>query len=131
MKAISSSIKFPPGIERNKVQVIKDLISKSLEANAVVDLASMYDLDKIDISIVDDKFQAIVKDKGEENIKIELLRRILNDEIRIRMLKNIRKATTLKDELDKVLSKYHKSSLDSIAAIKHPLDLANEFRNEE
>ncbi len=124
-------IKFPPGIERNKVQVIKDLISKSLEANAVVDLASMYDLDKIDISIVDDKFQAIVKDKGEENIKIELLRRILNDEIRIRMLKNIRKATTLKDELDKVLSKYHKNSLDSIAAIKHLLDLANEFRNED
>jgi type I restriction enzyme R subunit len=124
-------IKFPPGIERGKVQVIKDLINKSLEANSIVDLASMYDLDKIDISIVDDKFQAIVKEKGEENIKVELLRRILNDEIRVKMLKNIRKATTLKDELDKVLSKYHKNSLDSIAAIKHLLDLANEFRNED
>ena len=124
-------IKFPRGLERNKVQVIKDLISKSLEANKIVDLAEMYNLDKIDISIVDDQFQAIVKEKGSENIKIELLRRILNDEIRIRQLKNIRKATTLKDELDKVLSKYHKNSLDSIATIKHLLDLANEFRNED
>jgi len=124
-------IKFPKAIERNKVQVIKDLINKSLESNKIVDLAEMYNLDKIDISIVDDKFQAIVKEKGSENIKIELLRRILNDEIRIRQLKNIRKATTLKDELDKVLSKYHKNSLDSIATIKHLLDLANEFRNED
>jgi type I restriction enzyme R subunit len=124
-------IKFPPGIERAKVEVIRDLINRSLEANTIVDLADMYNLDKIDISIVDDKFQAIVKEKGNENIKIELLRRILNDEIRIRMLKNIRKATTLKDELDKVLSKYHKNSLDSIATIKHLLDLANEFRHED
>ncbi len=124
-------IKFPPGIERGKVDVIRDLINRSLEANKIVDLAEMYNLDKIDISIVDDKFQAIVKEKGDENIKIELLRRILNDEIRVRMLKNIRKATTLKDELDKVLSKYHKNSLDSIATIKHLLDLANEFRHED
>ena len=124
-------IKFPPGIERGKVDVIRDLINRSLEANKIADLAEMYNLDKIDISIVDDKFQAIVKEKGDENIKIELLRRILNDEIRVHMLKNIRKATTLKDELDKVLSKYHKNSLDSIATIKHLLDLANEFRHED
>ncbi len=124
-------IKFPPGIERKKVEVIRDLINRSVGANAIVDLAQMYNLDKIDISIVDDKFQAIVKEKGDENIKIELLRRILNDEIRIRQLKNRRKATTLKDELDKVLSQYHKNSLDSIATIKHLIDLANEFRNED
>jgi type I restriction enzyme R subunit len=124
-------IKFPPGIERTKVEVIRDLINRSVGANAIVDLAQMYNLDKIDISIVDDKFQAIVKEKGDENIKIELLRRILNDEIRIRQLKNRRKATTLKDELDKVLSQYHKNSLDSIATIKHLIDLANEFRNED
>lgn len=124
-------IKFPPGIERSKVEVIRDLINRSVGANTIVDLAQMYNIEKIDISIVDDKFQAIVKEKGDENIKIELLRRILNDEIRIRQLKNIRKATTLKDELDKVLSKYHKNSLDSIATIKHLIDLANEFRNED
>jgi len=124
-------IKFPPGIERSKVEVIRDLINRSVGANTIVDLAQMYNLEKIDISIVDDKFQAIVKEKGDENIKIELLRRILNDEIRIRQLKNRRKATTLKDELDKVLSQYHKNSLDSIATIKHLIDLANEFRNED
>ena len=124
-------IKYPPGVGRSKVNIIKDLISKSLEANNVVDLAEMYDLDKIDISIVDDQFQAMVKEKGSENIKIELLRRIINDELKVRSMKNIFKATTLKEELDRVLSNYHKNSLDSIAAIKHLLDIANEFRNED
>lgn len=124
-------IKYPPGAGRTKKDVIKDLISKSLEANTIVDLARMYDLDTIDISIIDDRFQAIVKDKGSENIKIELLRRIINDEIRIKAHKNIRKATTLKEELERVLSNYHKNSLDSIAAIKHLLEIAEELQNED
>ena len=39
--------------------------------------------------------------------------------------------TTLKAELDKVLSRYHKNSLDSIAAIKHLLDIATEFQQDD
>ncbi|WP_282144256.1 type I restriction endonuclease subunit R [Cellulophaga baltica] len=124
-------IKYPPGAQRTKNDRIKDLISKSLESQAIVDLAAMYNLDKIDISIVDDSFQAIVKDKGGENIKIELLRRIINDELKVRMSKNIKKGRKLKDELEKVLGKYHKNSLDSIAAIKHLLDIANEMKADD
>jgi type I restriction enzyme R subunit len=124
-------IKYPPGAQREKNDRIKDLISKSLESQAIVDLAAMYNLDKIDISIVDDSFQAIVKDKGAENIKIELLRRIINDELKVRMVKNIKKGRKLKDELEKVLGKYHKNSLDSIAAIKHLLDIANEMKADD
>ncbi|MBD1261997.1 type I restriction endonuclease subunit R [Maribacter polysiphoniae] len=124
-------IKYPPGAQRTKNDRIKDLISKSLESQAIVDLAAMYNLDKIDISIVDDSFQAIVKDKGEENIKIELLRRIINDELKVHMSKNIKKGRKLKEELEKVLGKYHKNSLNSIAAIKHLLDIATEMREED
>jgi type I restriction enzyme R subunit len=124
-------IKIPPGPQRKKNDKIKDLISKSLESQKIVDLASMYDLDQIDISIIDDRFQAMVKEKGGENIKIELLRRILNDELKVRMNKNRKRFRKLKDELDKVLSDYHKNSLESIAAIKHMLDIANEFRSDD
>jgi len=124
-------IKNPTGPKRLENKRIKDLISKSLESHAIVDLAAMYDLDKIDISIIDDRFQAIVKEKGEENIKLELLRRIINDELKVRMNKNIQRMTNLKMELEKVLSKYHQNSLDSIAAIKHLLDIAAEFKNDD
>jgi type I restriction enzyme, R subunit len=131
IREVIRKIKSPPGPQRKKNDRIKDLISTSIESNEIVDLAKMYNLDKIDISIIDDKFQAIVKEKGGENIKIELLRRIINDELKVRMPKNIRRMTTLKDELEKVLSNYHKNSLDSIAAIKHLLDIANEFKNDD
>lgn len=124
-------IKYPPGPQRQENQRIKDLISKSLESHNIVDLAAMYDLDNIDISIIDDRFQAIVKEKGEENIKVELLRRIINDELKVRMNKNIHRMTNLKIELEKVLGKYHQNSLDSIAAIKHLLDIAAEFKNDD
>jgi len=124
-------IKFPPAAQREKNDRIRDLVSKSLESNKIVDLAEMYGLEKIDISIIDDRFQAIVKEEGEENIKIELLRRIINDELKVRGAKNRKKARKLKDELERVLSDYHKNSLDSIAAIKHLLDIADEFKNDD
>lgn len=124
-------IKIPLGPKRKKNEQIKDLSSKSLESQKIVDLTAMYDLDKIDISIIDDRFQAMVREKGSENIKIELLRRIINDELKVRMNKNTKRFRKLKDELDKVLSDYHKNSLESIAAIKHMLDIANEFRNDD
>ncbi len=131
IRQVIRKIKYPPGAQRQKNDRIKDLISQSIESHAIVDLAQMYDLDNIDISIVDDSFQAMVKEEGEENIKIEILRRIINDELKVRTAKNIKKMTTLKDELEKVLSNYHKNSLDSIAAIKHLLDIANEFQNDD
>src|SRR5665648_265277 len=131
IRDVIRKIKTPPGPQRKKNERIKDLISNSIESHEIVDLAAMYDLDRIDISIIDDRFQAIVKEKGSENIKIELLRRIINDELKVRMVKNIRRMTSLKEELEKVLGRYHKNSLDSIAAIKHLLDLATEFKNDD
>ncbi|ERM81123.1 type I restriction enzyme ZgaDII, R subunit [Rhodonellum psychrophilum GCM71 = DSM 17998] len=131
IRHLISKIKSPPGPQRQKNDRIKDLISKSIESHAIVDLASMYDLDQIDISIIDDRFQAIVKEKGGENIKIELLRRIINDELKVRMHKNIKRNRSLKEELERVLGQYHKNSLDSIAAIKHLLDIATEFKNDD
>jgi type I restriction enzyme R subunit len=131
IRDVIRKIKSPPGANRQKNDRIKDLISKSLEAQNIVDLAAMYDLDRIDISIIDDRFQAMVKEKGGENIKVELMRRIINDELKVRMAKNIKRMTNLKEELEKVLGKYHKNSLDSIAAIKHLLDIANEFKQDD
>lgn len=131
IRDVIRKIKWPPGPQRIRNDRIKDLISKSIESQKIVDLAAMYDLDHIDISIIDDRFQAMVKEKGGENIKVELLRRIINDELKVRRAKNIRKMTSLKEELEKVLSKYHQNSLDFIAAIKYLLDIATEFKNDD
>ncbi|UJH91413.1 DUF3387 domain-containing protein [Antarcticibacterium sp. 1MA-6-2] len=69
IRQLIRKIKFPPGPRREKNEKIKDLISKSLESQEIVDLAKMYNLDKIDISIVDDRFQAIVKKKATRTSK--------------------------------------------------------------
>ncbi|MDF3027035.1 MAG: type restriction endonuclease subunit [Fluviicola sp.] len=130
-RQVIRKIKIPPGQKREKQEAIKDLISKSLAANKIVDLAEMYDIENADISIIDDRFQAIAKSKGNENVKIELLKRIINDEIRARLMSNMTKMSSLKEALEKVLSSYHKNTLDSIATIKHLLDIAKEFLEED
>ena len=93
-------IKFPPGTAKR----IADKGSyQSLWKPTPLLTSAMYDMDKVDISIVDDRFQAMVKDKGGENIKIELLKR--SSMTRYALLsKNIKRMTNLKDELEKRLA---------------------------
>jgi len=124
-------IKFPGGrggIDRDR---IRDLISKALKAHEVVDLAAMYDLEEIDISIIDDGFQATVQDPKNANTKVELLRRILNNEISIRSKKNIQRMRKLREELEDLLKRYHQHSLESIAAIKKLLEIADELKKDD
>jgi len=45
--------------------------------------------------------------------------------------KNRKKARKLKDELERVLAEYHKNGMTSIAAIKHILEIANNFKNDD
>lgn len=52
------------------------------------------------ILIIDHRFPAIEIEKGEENLKIVLLKRIINDELKVRMPKNIKRMRKLKDEFE-------------------------------
>jgi len=122
-------IKQPGGSAKAGTQRIKDLISKAFKAHKIIDLAAMYDLESIDIAIVDEEFQAMVKDPKNSNTKVELLRRILNDEISVHSSKNIQRMRDLKQELEDVLRRYHEHSLESMAAIKKLLEIADDLKD--
>jgi type I restriction enzyme R subunit len=55
----------------------------------------------------------------------------LKDEIKLRLHKNIKKYTSLKEELEKVIDKYHTNALDSYATIVELVDRAKELQNDD
>lgn len=111
---------------------IKELISRSIESDDIIDVFAMAGIEKADISILDEQFLlGVKKDKDSIAIKIELLKNILKDEIRMRLPQNIKKYTSLKEELEKVIDRYHANAIDSYTTIAELVERAKEMQDED
>ncbi|MAO49498.1 MAG: type I restriction-modification system endonuclease [Pusillimonas sp.] len=111
---------------------IKELISRSIESEDIVDVFAMAGIEKPDISILDETFLlGAKKEKDGLALKIELIKNILKDEIKLRLHKNIKKYTSLREELEKVIDRYHSNALDSYATIAELVERAKELQHED
>ena len=92
----------------------------------------MAGIEKPDISILDDVFLlGAKKEKDGHALKIELIKNILKDEIKLRLHKNIKKYTSLREELEKVIDRYHTNALDSYATIAEMVERAKDLQNDD
>lgn len=64
------------------------LISKSISAQEPIDILSLMQKDKIELSVLDDEFLSKFREMEFKNYAVELLAKILRDQILVRMRKN-------------------------------------------
>jgi type I restriction enzyme, R subunit len=113
-------------------QKVRDLISQSIESEELIDVFALAGIEKPDISILNEEFLISAKaSKGGMALKIELMRNILKGEILLRLKKNIKKYTSLRDEIEKVIQQYHQNAIDSYTAILELVERAKEMQAEE
>jgi type I restriction enzyme R subunit len=125
-------VKFPQSNIRKKAQQVKELIHRSIESEEVIDVFQMAGIERFDISIINDDFLASAKEKktGRE-LKLELIRQIINDEIKFRYPKNLIKYRNLKDEVEKVINDYHNHFFDSLIALEKLREVAKKMQEED
>jgi type I restriction enzyme R subunit len=125
-------IKNPVTNIRQKEGQIKDLIHRSIESDEVVDVFTMAGIDKFDISIINDDFLATAKEQKSGNeLKLELIRKIINEEIKLRQFKNIIKYKKLREEVEKIISDYHNHFFDSLVALQKMREAARDMQEED
>ncbi|ADF54972.1 MAG: type I restriction endonuclease subunit R [Zunongwangia sp.] len=125
----AKSVTTTRGEQKEKV---KELISQSIESEDIVDVFAMAGIERPDIAILDDTFLLGAKQEKDGNaLKIELIKNILKDEIKLRLHKNIKKYTSLKEELEKVIDRYHNNALDSYATIAELVERAKDLQKED
>ena len=125
-------IKFPQGTRKATQAAIQDLISKSIDSEKIIDVLGEMEVEYMDISILDDKFLATAKEaKDGANIRIELMRRILMDELKVKMPKNIKRYGSLKEQIEEIIDQYHKHAIDSLSVITELMKRAQELQEED
>jgi len=76
---------------------VRQIVSRAVAAEGVVDIFAAAGLKKPDISILSDQFLAEVKDMPQRNLAVELLQKLLSGEIRTRRKKNVVQAKSFAD----------------------------------
>jgi type I restriction enzyme, R subunit len=125
-------VKYPQTNIRKKEQQVKELIHRSIESEEVIDVFQMAGIERFDISIINEDFLASAKEKKTGNeLKLELIRQILNDEIKVRLPRNLIKYKKLKEEVEKIINDYHSHFFDSLVALEKLREVARDMQEED
>jgi type I restriction enzyme R subunit len=107
---------------------IRQILSDAIVSDKVLDIFEMAGLKKPDISILSEEFLAEVRALPEKNLAVELLRKLLNDEIRARSKKRLVQSRSFADMLDQTIRKYQNRAVETVEVIEELIRLAKEMR---
>ncbi len=110
---------------------IKQILSKAIISDRVIDIFAAAGLKKPDISILSEEFLEEVKDMPQKNLAFEMLKRLINDEIKIRQKKNIVQAKSFAEMLDKAIKAYTNKSIETAEVIEQLIELAKKMQDEQ
>jgi len=119
-----SSPKSPEEIEL----AIRQIVSRAVSSDEVLDIFSAAGLKKPDISILSDEFLAEVHGMPHRNLAVEMLRKLLEGEIKNRSQKNVVQARSFAELLENAIRKYKNRAVETAQVIEELIALARDMR---
>ncbi|MBU6399489.1 MAG: type I restriction endonuclease subunit R [Verrucomicrobia bacterium] len=107
---------------------IRQIISRVVSSDEVVDIFAAAGLKKPDISILSDEFLAEVRNLPQKNLAVEVLRKLLSNEIRVRSKKFLIQSKSFAEMLEASIRKYQNRAIEAAAVIQELIELARQMR---
>jgi type I restriction enzyme R subunit len=107
---------------------IRQIINDAIISQEVIDVFDAAGIRKPDISILSDEFLGEIQHMERRNLALELLRRLLNDEIRDRSKYNLVQGRKFSEMLAETVRRYQNSLIDSAQIIEELIRLAKDIR---
>lgn len=101
---------------------IKQIVDEALSSDKVIDIFDAAGIKKPEISILSEEFLLEIKEMKHQNLALELLKKILNDEIRTRSKTNLVKGKALLEMLETAIKKYNNGLLTTAEIIQFLVD---------
>ncbi len=128
----ASTIRGKDGFEIETA--IKQIIDEALSSEQVVDIFDAAGLEKPEISgleILSEEFLLEVQGMKHKNLAIELLKKILNNELKIRSRTNLVKSKKLLDLLESAIKKYQNNLLSTAEIIQELINIARQIKESD
>jgi len=108
---------------------IKQIISEAITADNVIDIFDAAGLKKPNIEILDDRFLQELKDLPQKNLAVELLKKLLKEEIKKRTKINLVESKKFSEMLEDAIQRYHNGMIDTVEFLEKVLiPFANQMK---
>ena len=125
--------KFEPSIKsKSNVEIetaIKQIVDKAITSDGVLDIYSAAGIKKPDITILSDEFLEEIRGMKRRNIALELLKKIIGDEIITRGRKNFIQKNKLSELLNNSINRYKNNLLTTKDIIDELIGMAKDIRH--
>ncbi len=109
-------------------EAIQQILSDAITPDGVIDVFEAAGLEKPDISILSDEFLATVEKSPHKNLQIELLKKLITDEVRVLKRQNVVQARKFSELLEKTLLRYQNRTLEAAEIILELIEMAKQMR---
>jgi len=106
---------------------IRQVIDKALVFEQVIDIFDAAGIKKPDISILSEEFLMELKGMQHKNIALDVLKKLLNDELKVRAKKNLVQSKSLMEMLENAIKKYHNKILTAAEVMDELIKISKEI----
>ena len=106
---------------------IRQVIDKALVSEQVIDVFDAAGIKKPDISILSEEFLLELKGMEHKNVALEVLKKLLNDELKVRAKKNLVQSKSLMEMLETAIKKYHNKILTAAEVMDELIKISKEI----
>ena len=114
--------------EEELEHAVRQIVSRAVASEDVIDIFAAAGLGKPDISILSDEFLAEVRGMKRCNLAVELLQKLLKGELAARRRKNVVQARSFSEMLEQTLRRYQNRAVEAAQVIEELIQLAREMR---
>jgi type I restriction enzyme R subunit len=124
----------PTGMGKSDAEIetaIRQIVDKAVVSEGIIDVFDAAGIKKPDISILSDEFLKEIQGMERKNLALELLKKLLNDEIKFRTKKNLIQSKKFSEMLENAIKKYQNNLITTAQVIEELIRLAKEIRDSD
>jgi type I restriction enzyme, R subunit len=132
LKLTSSSTDGDGRMPADVDSVLSQVLAAAVQASGVIDVFAEAGIDQPDLSVFSEEFlENIQKVEGYENSRVELLRKLLDEEVRSVRRSNVVQFEKYSDRLKRAIQAYRTRAITGAEALEHLVQLALEFKDDQ
>ncbi|WP_438031576.1 type I restriction endonuclease subunit R [Sorangium sp. So ce204] len=108
---------------------IRQIVSKAISTDGVFDVFAAAGLKRPDISILSEEFLADVNAMQHKNLALELLRKLLHDELKVRKRTNLVQSEAFSEKLERTVARYRNRAVETAQVIEELIRIAKEMKS--
>ncbi len=109
---------------------IKGMVESAVSTDGIINLLDQAGLDKPEVSIFSEDFMDEVKNMKHKNVAIELLKKLLSDQIKIRFKRNVVVSKSFSERLTDAINQYNRKSLTALEMLELLLEITKDVNTE-